>query len=433
MRSRYWRKAEVRITEWDKQLTSLGELLDYLVSHGADFRRWKSLSASSKRIEPLFVLILRLNLESAPSLERITFKKHVSENAPNMNLAYPYTINRGPAWENSDANIISNHYCISRTALPNLRCVDFGFVPCDFMFDRPSPLLTGLTHLNLEIDRDTVWIALSMRPFFSANSQLETLSLSSKACTASNRDMLVESKDPPIELLQLPSLSINATGPRHLNWVLSLLQMIDAPGLESFTLGLDNSWNYNHGLLAYIATGSTPAQRRRHNWHSDTEPVPTRIGPIYPALHSFDISKVEASYEALEGMLLPLSTVACLSIGHYDDHLRVLSSSRNMLPNLVALQITDKCNTSAVARCLYRRRELGIPVKDIIPRFTGHRRAKLCHYRWWFENEATIFNKCDDLLDLDLTDDENICERTGSSSTALQNTANVSILQSLVG
>ncbi|KDN47885.1 hypothetical protein RSAG8_03305, partial [Rhizoctonia solani AG-8 WAC10335] len=87
---RYWRKAEICIAEWDKQLESLGALLDYLVSQGADFRRWKSLSISSKRLEPLFVLILRLNFETASSLERITFKNHQSENTPDITLASSY-------------------------------------------------------------------------------------------------------------------------------------------------------------------------------------------------------------------------------------------------------------------------------------------------------------------------------------------------------
>ncbi|CAE6418006.1 hypothetical protein ACGC1H_005121 [Rhizoctonia solani] len=415
LRSRYWRKAKICITEWHKQFTSLRQLLDYLVLHGAEFRRWKSLSISSKRTELLFTLIPRLNSESAPFLERFTFKRHWPENTANINLTSPYQrFSHGPAYD-SDANILSNRYCISQSELPNLRCVDLGSVPYDFIFDRPAPLFTGLTHLKLEINRDDIWSTLSTDTFFSANSQLETLCLSAKA--RGGRDTLI-TQAPPIKFLRLRSLSISATGPRHVHWVLSVLQMIDAPALESFALELDSAWNHSYELcLAYIATGSIPTQIG-HSGSSSAESIPAGVGPIYPILRSLDISKVEASYTAFEPMLLALSTVTHLSIGHHDSHLRVLSSSRNMLPNLVALQITDKCNTSAVARCLYRRWEFGVPIKDIIPRFTGYRRARNSYCSWWYEDEVTIFNKCDDVLDLDLTDDEHTCERTGSSSIA---------------
>ncbi|CAE6520961.1 unnamed protein product [Rhizoctonia solani] len=397
MRSRYWKKAKICIAEWDKQRASLNELLCYLFSRGAGFRRWKSLSISSKHFDPLCTLILRLNAESAPFLERITFKKHLPEIDPDITLGFVSVREKD--------NIFSNRYCISQSALPNLRCVDFGLVPCNFIFNRPSPLLTGLTHLNLEIDRDDSWLFYHMHSFFAANPQLETIALSAKSRAAYRRRMITRAPDPPISFLRLRSLSISAIGPRYSYWLFLVLHMIDSPALESLALEMNSFCRGIYELcLMYLATGSIPTWIS-YNRSSSTESAPG-VGPIYPTLRSLDISKLEVPDTTLETLLLSLSTVTRLSIGHHDNHLRVLSSPQSVLPNLVALQITDGCNTSAVARCLYRRWELGVSVKDIIPRFSIHSPQRSKNRRWLENNEIPMFKKHDDLLDLDPTDDE---------------------------
>ncbi|CAE6476258.1 hypothetical protein ACGC1H_003242 [Rhizoctonia solani] len=237
------------ITNWAKQVYHIAGIFKFLCSLRAGPQRWRSLSLSVLQPEPLYTLIQLLNEQPAPSLRYLYLCSEPDGSDHRFDEDMPLTkAHYGKA------------YSLSEHAVPNLRRAGFIYVSWRYVFDRPKPLFSGLTSLDLSSGS---WIPPLILPdiqqLLSANPNLESLQLSvGSAASDYESDHLPDDRRPnPVHLSSLKNLSLE--GGENITLLWDILSIINAPLLEKLTLsnhGLDVDDELAAGITNYIITGN---------------------------------------------------------------------------------------------------------------------------------------------------------------------------------
>lgn len=318
-------------------------VLEFLAIHNAGPHRWKSLSVATKQPEPLLEVISSLNVGSVLPLQNLSLAWKTPYPLPSEEdrcVSYSHLFDDSPG----------HLFELSRPTTPHLRRVDFTLVPWVFILDRPSPLFTGLTHLSL-IAAIRLCGLPKLRNLLAANSQLESLELSS----GDAEDQELGDEPPPVQLSSLRSLSMMNSSCEA--WMLAIVKMIEAPGLQNLTLatGGYESRTYSN-VLKYVSTGKLPSQQTPIN---DT---PSADKPIYPSLRELDVSRVIDFEDEIVDLLASLSTITRLTIDI--GQAPCLGRAPWLLPKLIFLKLPSLVS-EYLASILRNRAEAGFPVKVV--------------------------------------------------------------------
>jgi hypothetical protein len=327
MLSRYWKEVKIGTNDWANQATYIPKLLEFLAFHGASTSRLKSLSIQSHQPEPLFKFIDILNAESAPALQCLSLEWRPYENLmDSIENARTRDIH----------NLPSDLRSLSGLSLPNLHCVKLLSIPWGFVLDRPSPLLTGLT--SLELTSATYLTTYSkLHELLSANPQLESLVINSRAGNSLTTDIASHT----VQLSSLRNLSIQ--GGCYIEWVQDVLKMIEAPSLAKFTLSSLASFDERIvNLLRFISK------------------------PLYPALHELDISDIGDGSSEVADMCSSFPSITRLSISYAQA--KILCRVPWVLPqlNFISFKYVDRVKSHLdLGDILRRRADAGFPIQVV--------------------------------------------------------------------
>jgi hypothetical protein len=178
-------------------------------------------------------------------------------------------------------HIFDEAHSLPNDRLPRLRSVKLTAFPSGFLFHRPLPLVTYLTHLQLSAAYNSYSLA-KLHVLLSANIRLESLSVGPGFNSAQD----VEKTDSRVHLPYLRSVSLHSIS--SWDWALGIIQMVDAPAVDCLKLSATPivlREDMFPGIFRYIATGRSEVWLILRN-PRDTYPLPKR--PIYPALEHLD-------------------------------------------------------------------------------------------------------------------------------------------------
>ncbi|KAB5596373.1 hypothetical protein CTheo_10 [Ceratobasidium theobromae] len=344
IRSQYWRESGIGLNDWANQVTHVPKLLKFLTSIGAGMNRWGSLSVQSNQPESLFEVISILSAEPAPILRSLHLLwrpySDLMDSIEERSMEYPH--------------LLGDPRPLSSLSLPNLRCMEAVLVPLHFVLDRPLPLLTGLT--SLEITAATRLPSVrGLQQLLSANPQLQYLYLNSTFGSY----YISEHPSPPAQLLNLHHLSIESGV--YTSWAQDVLLMIEAPCLNKFALSTLTPNNEMVDILKYISTGALPRANKSRTY-IDTR-VPNK--PIYPALCELDVSGLAGLNSVVADMCSSFSLVTHLSIASSQGE--ILTRVPWVLPDLEFVTAKDYHFNSDLENIVHRRRSAGLPIQAIKP------------------------------------------------------------------
>ncbi|KDN36629.1 hypothetical protein RSAG8_10732, partial [Rhizoctonia solani AG-8 WAC10335] len=340
------------ITDWGKQSYHIARSFKFLCSlKAAGPQRWRSFSLSVLQPEPLYKFIQLLNKQPAP------------------NLRYLYLCSE-PDWNDDefdeDRPLTKAHYgksySLSEHAAPNLRHAEFIYVSWKYVFDRPKPLLTGLTTLELSAGRNNLASLPKIQQLLSANPGLKSLLISAGSTSDYEFDRLPDDQRPKCaHLSSLKTLSLE--GGDNISLVWDILSIIKAPSLESLSLannGIDEDDIFAGNILDYIITGQLPGS----NNSDDT----TTNKPLFPLLRKLDLEGlVSLDAQRVVNLLSSLPLVTHLSMACYQAK-KSLGEAPHVLPRLEVLSL--KCSGNhqhyqAAEDFLTKRASDGMPISVI--------------------------------------------------------------------
>ncbi|EUC55917.1 F-box-like protein [Rhizoctonia solani AG-3 Rhs1AP] len=221
------------IVDWERQEEQVMLTFECLSRHGAGPQRWKSLSFFALHPEPLYVLTGLLNQEPAPELQQLQLFVDGA-----MDSETDYQEVRG--WTEAHGG---EGYSLSEHATPNLAHVEFERVSWKYLFDRPKPLLSGLSTLKLLGGFEFPATLPKLHQLFSANPRLELLELNVGNTPLDTFDSLRGDLHlilNPAHLPLLKKLSLKCN--YDITWAWGIISVIRAPLLETLSLaGCGNS------------------------------------------------------------------------------------------------------------------------------------------------------------------------------------------------
>ncbi|CAE6401625.1 unnamed protein product [Rhizoctonia solani] len=377
MRKRFWRVVGIEARDWETQLEKVPYLLKFLISRGATIDRWKSLTVCAKQPEVLYAIIGFVNARPAYALRFVSCRWKVrgynSDLEELRSLEYPH--------------LLSESYSFSSPTTPKLRCVEFEAVPWGYVFNRPSPIFTGLTSLTLTSSY-AYCSPGNLHKLLMSNPELEYLSLEISKRAAhefENEIGLPELATFNVCLSHLRSLSF-ITG-SFTAWALRMIKIVEAPVLK--TLVISGRFKSLHGsmrLVNHFMKGipGTPGDETT----SGNSSIRRKLA--YPLLDELDISKLSMTpSRALTEILLSLPTITKLKI---DGNHRIgqLGKTPYVLPNLTHIYCF-RVSYQQLGNMLRRRASAGFPVKVVYLDQTGFQGVIGLHLP---ENVKYIWHNC---------------------------------------
>ncbi|QRV83470.1 F-box-like protein [Ceratobasidium sp. AG-Ba] len=255
---------------WSSKIYLAKKTIDFLVENGASISQWKSLIARSGVPQVLYKILEHIHPQSAPSLKFLSvqwlprldsFRAMQDET---LSVAYSHMFDRV--------------YPETGDKLPQLRHVQFKAIPADFLFRKPLPMLAGLTHLELTLAFNTITHS-KLCTLLLANPRLQSLVIGDGFV---NDPLAGESTNTRVALPELRSLSLSWRS--SISWARGVLNMIDAPGIESLKLACEESeWEKVLELIDQIAGDSDSPPAIAHN-------QPQSRQHMCPSLRTLDIS-----------------------------------------------------------------------------------------------------------------------------------------------
>ncbi|KAH7334400.1 hypothetical protein B0J17DRAFT_673196 [Rhizoctonia solani] len=278
--------------EQESEAKLVQETLDFLVSKGAIPSRWARLAIWFEKPKSLFTIIdfiIDAPLDNIHKLSLVNtyidpmmVEDYVVEAMRNRNL--------------SDSSLFRN-------PPPLLQELELVGIPSGFFFARENTsLVSNLTRLELGFLLFLPPLT-GLHTLLVQNPRLESLCLD----TGMIETTAFEHKSVNEVRITMPFLRrFSLQEPISVDWGLSVIQMIDAPGLEAFALNLDQSQTIPDSIPFHIAYG-----REIANGEARPESLLPRH-PIYPALKHLALGPFTGTSLSLVAMLEALGTITRL-------------------------------------------------------------------------------------------------------------------------
>ncbi|CAE7189008.1 unnamed protein product [Rhizoctonia solani] len=338
------------ITNWSKQVFHIARIFKFFQSLKAGPQRWRSLSLSVLQPEPLYKFIQLLNTHPAPNLRYLYLCSEPDWNDDEFNEDRPLTkAHNGKA------------YTLSEHAVPNLRHAEFVYVAWKYVLDRPKPLLSGLTTLQLSAGSWFPQLLLpSIQRLLLANPNLESLQIGAGSAADYEFDRLPDEERPDrVHLSHLRTLSLEGGDSISLVW--DIISIINAPSLKSLTLannGVDEDDPFVAKIFDYIISGQLPGSK---------EPAASPDKPPFPLLQELDIDGLFClSDQSVAALLSSLPVVTRLAVGV--SHAKAtLDRMPHALPQLetLSLGVIHKDGYQELEDLLHQRAQNGRPIRIV--------------------------------------------------------------------
>ncbi|CAE6362497.1 unnamed protein product [Rhizoctonia solani] len=337
------------ITDWAQQEFHIARIFKFFCSIKAGPQPWRSLSLSVLQPEPMYKFIQLLNKHTAP------------------NLHYLYLCSE-PDWNDDEFHeerclTIAHYrkvYSLSEHAVPNLRHAEFTYVSWKYVFDRPKPLLSGLTILDLSAGSLIPPLVLpKIQNLLSANPNLKQLRIIAGSASDYEFDRLQDEQRPnPARLSSLKILSLDGGDNSHsLLW--DILSIITAPSLESLKLGNNGASDgdeFTPKIFDYLTIGQLPK--------SENSPLTPTCKSPFPLLRKLDIVDMHVGDKMVTDLISSLPLVTHLLIDCYGAKPN-LNKAPRVLPSLETLSLDcsgDHQHYQMVEDFLRQRVQNSIPI-----------------------------------------------------------------------
>ncbi|KAG9101189.1 hypothetical protein FRC06_003274 [Ceratobasidium sp. 370] len=337
--------------------------LQSIVAHGGTLDRWRSLVMLTKMPQVLFEVAGFINSAPTPVLEFLSLKWKANSN---------WVGHQEPLAIFDAQDKLGDSFSLSRgPRRPNLRRVDLDCMPSAFVFCRKSPFLSNLTQLKL-VCAHVLYSIENISGLLAANPQLEHLTLH-MGLTDSTSAGNVRTGPFQVPLPRLRYFSLNATN--AYDWGVFLLQIVDAPNLETFEM---------HANTESTLSGSDPATlafmrigRKNgvllHNGTNGTTVGPPVYGTPFPALKHFNLKHVHTgSLHTIRKLLDAYPTVTEVTASLLV--LSALADAPRLLPNLKRLTysgVRDSNFPGTMQRLARGRARAGTRLPSLTIEFTG--------------------------------------------------------------
>ncbi|KAF8601036.1 hypothetical protein BDV93DRAFT_525081 [Ceratobasidium sp. AG-I] len=264
------------------------EALEFIVDHGGITSRWERFVIWSEIPD---IVLAAIDFISSAPLDTLTTLKLLGELNDDL-LAEPFA-----RQDYSESIMFKNQP-------PLLRHVELYAIPSNFFFARESaPLVSNLTHLELSTIVSLPPL-IGLRELLLHSPLLETLFLDMGLVTT----VSFEDQPPSSVRVSMPFLhQFTLREPVSVSWGLSVLKMIDAPGVEMFSLNLTQSEELTDSIMRYIALGRSAGRLM----DDDTDTGADR-GSIYPSLKHFALGPFINSAAILKATLKAFQNVTRL-------------------------------------------------------------------------------------------------------------------------
>ncbi|KAF8598196.1 hypothetical protein BDV93DRAFT_526894, partial [Ceratobasidium sp. AG-I] len=264
------------------------EALEFIVDHGGITSRWERFVIWSEIPD---VVLAAIDFISSAPLDILTTLKLLGELNDDL-LAEPF------ARQDFSESIMF------KSQPPLLRRVELYAIPSNFFFARESvPLVSNLTHLELSTIVSLPPL-IGLRELLLHSPLLETLFLDMGLVTT----VSFENQPSSSVRVSMPFLhQFTLREPVSVSWGLSVLKMIDAPGVEMFSLNLTQSEELTDSIMRYIALGRSAGRLL----DDDTDTGADR-GFIYPSLKHFALGPFINSAAILKATLKAFQNVTRL-------------------------------------------------------------------------------------------------------------------------
>lgn len=323
--------------------------LEFIIAHGGVTPRWGSLFVWSEM--PDVILAVSDFLSNAP-LDNLRILGVITE-FEDPNTAETLTTS---ALATRD---------LSRSAIftvqpPLLHYASFSGIPSDFFFARETtPLVSNLTYLELSTTPSLPPL-IGLRELFIYNPRLEKLILDMRLVTV----MEFQPQPPASVRVSMPHLrQFTFKAPRPTFWGLSVLKMMDAPGVELFALDLTNLDDF---IPYYLAFGRMGNQLVDDPFKSEKRFIgQPRRSTIYPVLKSLTLGPFRGSPGGLGDILGAFKTITRLGwdLGPPSRGVAIekMLSSPSICPRLEHLRVSDVTG-EALEQLVRLRTEDGTPL-----------------------------------------------------------------------
>lgn len=266
------------ILEYDDTLQKCRvlETLEFLVGHGGQIARWRSLIVKAKVSGALFKIIGFINLEPTPALQFLSLTWKSDPEVADLQEFHSLAISRDVTDDTHALDFGPRRH--------QLQSVELDGLPRHFVFMRSSPLVSNLTYLRLGSSAFLPSIK-NTSTLLSASPRLESLHLDITR-TSKNRSEAV-SAPLQVSLPLLRSFSLRAT--IFNDWCTSLVQIIDAPAVGHFKLqgdiGSSSSLDASSCFIQFLATGRMNGVLQCATVFGDL----AHRGPIFQSLNHLEL------------------------------------------------------------------------------------------------------------------------------------------------
>ncbi|KAG8737968.1 hypothetical protein FRC10_007455 [Ceratobasidium sp. 414] len=345
--------------EIDRALVTLRSI----VAHGGTLDRWRSLVFLTKMPPVLFEVVGFINSAPTPALEFLSLKWKASTNWVDRQellsiehvqdkLGDSFSLSHGPQ-------------------RPNLRRVDLDCMPSAFIFDRKSPFLSNLTRLKL-VCAHVLYSIENISSLLAANPQLEHLTLHMGLSDSTSAGTVLTGPF-QVPLPRLRYFSLNATN--AYDWGVFLLQIVDAPSLETFEMHANTESTLSASdpaTLAFMCIGRKNGALL-HNGTNGMTVGPPVYGTPFPALKHFNLKYVNTgSRYTIRKLLDTYPTVTEVTASLLV--LSALADAPRLLPNLKHLTYSGARSSvfpGMMQRLARNRSMAGTRLPSLTIEFTG--------------------------------------------------------------
>ncbi|KAG8685666.1 hypothetical protein FRC09_014593, partial [Ceratobasidium sp. 395] len=349
------------------------ETLKSIVAHGGSLDRWRSLSIHTKVPQVLLEVTGFINLAPTPALEHLSLRWKTSARTVEQQELECLA---------GDSNKLSDTYSLSHgPGRPHLRHVDLDGMPSAFVFTRKSVFLSNLTKLKL-VCAHTLYTIENISTLLAANPELEHLTLDMGLSSTTSAGA-VRTGPHQVPLPRLRYFSLNATN--AYDWGVFLLQIVDAPNLETFEVHANTYSTLNDSdpaTVPFICIGRRNGALL-HNGTNNVTGYPPVYGTPFPALKHFNLKHAHtASRQSIKAMLVAYPTVTEVTANFVV--LSVLSEDPQLLPNLTHLMYSDTRRSNfpgTMQRLALSRVRAGRRLQSVTIEFTGRAAP-------WFYNDS---------------------------------------------
>ncbi|KAG8695209.1 hypothetical protein FRC08_007971 [Ceratobasidium sp. 394] len=321
----------------------------------------------------LFEVTGFINSAPTPALEFLSLKWK----------AHSHWVNRQESLANADAeDKLDDSFLLSHSPQrPNLRHVDLECMPAAFLFDRKSPFVSNLTRLKL-VCAHFLYTIESISRLLAASPQLEHLTLDMGLTDTTSAGTVLTGPF-QVPLPRLRYFSLNATD--AYDWGIFLLQIVDAPNLETFEMHANTGSTLgpaDPATLSFMRIGRKNGVLL-HNGTNGRTVGPPVYGTPFPALKHFNLKHVHTgSRHTIRQLLDAYPTVTELTASLLV--LSALADDPRLLPNLTHLTYSDARASifpGTMQRLARGRIAAGMRIQSLKVEFTGRAHPSMPNWR----------------------------------------------------